>query len=364
MAQRLNDGTSGDVVIRHGPPAAGSGSGGGSGGGGGGGNRVGASGNFGGPSSKTRAARKRALREFREQQARAHAETVARAQEQARAQTRQQMLAGMAQRHGASRAEADRRFAARAEQLTSSLQHSISDSQGHDSFYAGSRWYLYRTEKEQAEVDRQIAYKTAEIHANTALAYSFDGHDPLSRSTHDYLARLDQFGDSLAHGHQVWENAYAAAHLARFLSTQVTALTEQSSALARRHAKEMITWQMQERQRLYAEQRDVRVRFKQQSDQDIRIERIKQANTVSYPKLSMSAASVLVSGYGVSVPSVAEVLDWAVRRSLVSVAGIAGPHVAIFVVGMTYPSDLGNGELTPEQRSRLFHAVGIPGVGT
>ncbi|MGF0238259.1 S-type pyocin domain-containing protein [Rhodococcus sp. IEGM1300] len=270
----------------------------------------------------------------------------------------------MAQRHGASRAEADRRFAARAEQLTSSLQHSISDSLRPDSFNAGSRWYLYRTEKEQAEVDRQIAHKTAEIHANTALAYSFDGHDPLSRSTHDYLARLDQFGDSLAHGHQVWENAYAAAHLARFLSTQVTALTEQSRALARRHAEQTIIWQGQERRRLYAEQRDVRVRFKQQSDQDIRIERIKQANTVSYPKLSMSATSVLVSGYGVSVPGSFDVLTLGVKRSVIIAGGVLGTltlsQVAIFIGAIAYPSELGNGELTPEQRSRLFHAVGIP----
>lgn len=58
MAQRIfNDGSSGDVVIRSGPPASGGGSGGGLGGAG---NRVGASGNFGGVSNRRKKARKRA----------------------------------------------------------------------------------------------------------------------------------------------------------------------------------------------------------------------------------------------------------------------------------------------------------------
>ncbi len=47
--------------------------------------------------------------------------------------------------------------------------------------------------------------------------------------------------------------------------------------------------------RLTIEQRDARIRFKQQTDADFRLERVKQANTCRFPvKQSMAAVSALV----------------------------------------------------------------------
>lgn len=151
MAQRFNDGTSGDVVIRSGPPASGGGSTGG-GCGGGGGNRVGASGNFGGLSAKTIALRRKANQERAEKAARDKADAAAKAQEQARIQTRQQVLSGLTQRHGAFRAEADRLFAVRTGQLTSTLAQEISAAKRPPENGSSERWQLYLITKEKTRL--------------------------------------------------------------------------------------------------------------------------------------------------------------------------------------------------------------------
>lgn len=369
MAQNtLNDGSSGDVVIRSGPPASGGRGGGGFGGGGG--NRVGASGNFGGVSSKTAALRKRANRERQEKAAKDRAEAeqaAAREQEQNRIKTRQQLLAGMVQRHDSVRAELDRSFADKTAQLVSSLEQEISAAKRKHSTERSERWQLYLISKEKSEIDGLIARKTAELNAKSAAAKSFDGHDPLARTASDYLMRLDQFADALSQGHQVWENAYGAAHEARLLSAQIGVLTERSSALARLHAEQTIVWRERdadsERQRQVAQQRDARIRFKQQSDEDRRLEQARQANTLSLPT-SSTTFSTLFNPRGISAAGAADGLAVAVARAT-TVLGAAlgariGAQVAIFVAGMAYPSELGNGELTPEQRARLFHAVAVP----
>ena len=160
MAQRLSDRTSGEVVIRSGPPASG---GGWAGVGGiGGGNRVGASGNFGGPSARTKALRKRAKQEHKERQARERAQAAANALELARIQTRQQLLAGLTQRQADFKAESDRNFAVRFEQLTQSLEHEISAARTRPDIGAPSEpWQLYSINKTKSEIDGLIVRKTA-----------------------------------------------------------------------------------------------------------------------------------------------------------------------------------------------------------
>lgn len=367
MAQRLSDGTSGDVVIRTGPPASGGGSGGGFGGGGG--NRVGASGNFGGPSAKTKALRKRANQERKEREAREKAQAAEQAQqamEMARIQTRQQLLAGLAQRQADFKAESDRNFAVRSEQLTQSLERELSAARKPPAVGASSEpWQLYSINKTKSEIDGLRARKTAELNERNSIARSYDGHDPFLRTLSDYLARLEQFGDGIASGHQIWENAYIAAHEARLLSAQVNVLNDKYNTLTREHAEWVERLAEWERRRQYAEQRDARVRFKQQADADTRIERVRQANTCRFPaKPSMAAVSALVIPGSSWVAGAADGLAIAVTRSVVLLAEVAGTltagQVAIFVAGMAYPSELGNGELTPEQRARLFHAVAVP----
>ncbi|MDR6609357.1 S-type pyocin domain-containing protein [Pseudomonas synxantha] len=367
MAQRtLNDGTSGDVVIRSGPPASVGGS---WGGGGFGGNRVGASGNFGGPGAKTIALRRKANQERKEKAAKEAADAAARALEQARVQTRQQLLAGQAQRHGIVRAEIDQGFAAKTAQLSSSLEHEISSArQPHDSGSSSERWQLYLISKEKNEIDGLIARKTSELNARNIVARSFDGHDPLTRTPADFLVRLDQFGDALDSGYQAWENAYTAAHESRLLSTQVTSLTEKSNRLASHHAEQTIVWREREahweRLRQIAEQRDARIRFKQQADADTRIERVRQANTLTLPATSLAAGGVVLTPQGVLVAQeVAAVLENAVQagiKGLIDLGRIALKTGPVFITGMLESPVLGNGELTPEQRDRLFYAVGVP----
>ncbi|MBD9588065.1 S-type pyocin domain-containing protein [Pseudomonas sp. PDM03] len=367
MAQRFNDGTSGDVVIRSGPPASGGGGGGG-GGGSFGGNRVGASGNFGGPSSKTIALRKAANREREAKAAQDRADAAARVQEQARLQSRQQLLTALTQRHGTFRTELDRSFNARAEQLTQSLEHEITAAKRHHAGMSSERWQLYLITKDKSEIDGLISRKTTELNGKNAIAAAFDGHDPLTRTAADYLIRLDQFGDALMAGHQLWESAYNAAHEARLLQAQIDALNPKSSALATHHAEQSTVWRereaLWERQRQHAEQRGARVRFKQQVDEDARLERVRQANTFDLPVTSSALSAGILPSHGGEWVD-AQNLVSAVTRAATIVGGVLStvtrPQAAIFMAGVFYPTrELGNGELTPEQRHRLFEVVAVP----
>ncbi|WP_338919019.1 S-type pyocin domain-containing protein [Pseudomonas silesiensis] len=370
MAQRtLNDGSTGDVVIRPGPPASGGGFGGG--GAGSGGNRVGASGAFSGPSRKTKEARRRVKDAFlqAEEQKRIQAQVAAaQAQEQARLQTRQQALAGMLPRHYAIRAQIDQHFSNRTSQLSSTLEQEIVAARQHHTGTYSERWDLYLITKEKTEIDGLIAGKTAELAARNAGARSFDGHDPLTRTASDYLVRLDQFGAALDDGHRVWETAYTAAHESRLLSAQINLLADKSASLARHHAEQTVIWRereaLWERQRQFAEQRAARVRFKQQADEDARIERVRQANTLKVPTPALAAGGMVLTPEGVRIAQeVAAVLERAVAAGidvLGDMGRIAVKTGPVFVTAMVYSPTLGDGELTPEQRNRLLQAIGVP----
>jgi len=262
MAQQIfNDGSSGDVVIRSGPPA--SGGGGGSWGGGFGGNRVGASGAFVGVSkkrSRARALARQADRQAKEQQRIQAAAAAAHAQEQARLLTRQQTLAAMQASHVIARAAIDQNYAARAEHLGAVTDQEIRAKRGPGIGVPSSeRWQLHSIERQRSLIDELVAQKAAALEANNHVAQAFDGFDPLTRTPDDYLARLGQFGDALAQGHQVWENSYTAAAEARLLAAQISALHDKSSTLLKEHAawvERLAAW---EKLRQVAEQRDARI---------------------------------------------------------------------------------------------------------
>jgi hypothetical protein len=363
MAQRFNDGTSGDVVIRSGPPASGGGSGGGFGGGGG--NRVGASGNFGGPSARTISLRRKANRERDAKAAKDRADAAAHAQEQVRIQTRQQLLSGLAQRHSVFRTEVDQRFAVRAEQTMTSLEREISAMREPGvGVPITERWQLHAIDKQKSLIDGLIARKTAELNEKNGVARSFDGHDPLTRTTDDYLARLGQFGDALVSGNQIWESAYSAAHESRLLSTQINALHDKSAALVKDHAvwvERLAAWAKLTQ---VAEQRDAHIRFKQQADEDVRVERVRQANTLTVPTISVASGGMVFTPDGVRVAQeVAAMLEKATEIAidlLTDVGKIALRTGPVFVTAMVHSPTLGNGELTPEQRNRMLHAIGVP----
>lgn len=374
MAQNiLNDESTGEVVIRPGPSSSGSvfSVGGG------------VSGGFGGTSSKKRKrARKRAMEAHRQAQekeraqAAAHAQAeaaraqaaAAQAQEQARHQAHLQFLAGLTQRHDVIRSEVDRRFAEKARQLTSALEQEILATKRPPDANQTERWQLYTITKEKNEIDGLIARKTTELNAKNAVARSFDGHDPFTRTSNDYLTRLGAFGQALNDGHQIWENAYNAAHEARLLTSQINGLTDKSNALARHHADQTIVWREREAiweaQRQYAEQREARVRFKQQADEDVRVERVRQANTLTAPVTSVAAGGMVLTRDSVFVAQqAAAALETAVQsavNTLIDFGRIAAKTGPVFVTAMVYSPTLGNGELSAEQRRRLFQAVGVP----
>ncbi len=179
MAQNtLNDESTGEVVIRPGSSSSGSvfSVGGG------------VSGGFGGTSSRKRKrARKRAMEAHRQAQEKARVQAQAeaaqaQAQEQARVQALHQFLAGLAQRHDAIRAEVDRRFAETAAQLAPSLEREISAARRPPNSDDSERYQLYLITKEKNEIDGLLARKTAELNAKNAVARSFDGHDPFTRT--------------------------------------------------------------------------------------------------------------------------------------------------------------------------------------
>ncbi|MGV8887616.1 MAG: S-type pyocin domain-containing protein [Pseudomonas sp.] len=377
MAQHtFNDGSSGSVVIRSGPPSSGGASGGGFGGGGG------VSGGFGKTSKGKRKARKRAIEADRKAREQASAQAAAQvqaeaaqaqaaaahAQEQARVQARHQLLAGLAQRHAAVRVEVDQRFAARAAQFAPTLEQEVLAARRTPNNQSSERWALYTITKNKHEIDGLIARKTAELSAKNAVARSFDGHDPLTRTANDYRARLEQFGEALVHGQQTWENAYNAAHEARLLSAQINALTGKSNALAKHHAEQTIVWREREavweRNRQFAEQREARVRFKRQVDENVRVERVRQANTLTVPTTLVAAGGMMLTREGVLVAQeIAAVLEKVVESAtehLKDFARIAARTVPVFVTAMVYSPALGNGELTPEQRQRLLQSIGVP----
>jgi len=375
MAQNnFNDGTSGSVVIRTGPPASGGGSGGGFGGGGG------VSGGFGKVSKSKQKARARAKAAHRQKQQQEQAEAAAQAQaqaaqaqaaaqvqEQARHQALMQFLAGLAQRHDAIRAEIDRRFAERAGQLSTSLEQEVLASRRPPNSDDSERWQLYLITKEKGEIDGLLARKSAELDAKNAAARSFDGHDPLTRLSHDYLTRLGQFGQALDDGHRIWESAYTAAHEARLLTSQIQTLRERSAALARHHAEQTVVWRAREAvweaQRQYAAQREARVRFKQQADEDARVSRTRQANTLTAPMSSMTHGAMVLTRSGALVAQQAGALIEAGVRQAIKHLPLAMlvPHPStVLIGGLVYSPTLGDGELTPEQRRRLFQSVAVP----
>jgi hypothetical protein len=262
----------------------------------------------------------------------------------------------------------DRRFADKAGQLAPSLEHEISAARRPPTTDSSERWQLYLITKEKNEIEGLIAQKNAELNTRNAVARSFDGHDPFFRTSNDYLTRLGQFGQALNDGHQIWENAYNAAHEARLLSTQISELTDKSNALARRHAEQTIVWREREAvweaHRQYAEQREARVRFKQQADEDVRVERVRQANSLTIPMSSLTAGGMALTRDGVFVAQQgAAVLEMAVQsavNTLIDFGRIAAKTGPVFVTAMVYSPTLGNGELSGEQRRRLFQAVGVP----
>ena len=348
----------------------------------------GLSGGFGGSSNKRGKKRAKARAQaLGESRAKAAAAAHEAAQEHARAQAavqavaHQQRVSAFTQTYLATKTEIDQRFTARAEGLEASINTQLKTLNKPPDINASERLQLHLITQEREQVNSLIAMKSAEYAVQDAAAKSFDGHDPLVRSTQDYLAQLattDANQTAVNQAHHVWEQAYTAAQQAKELAGVISVLTHKSNALATHHAEQKVIWHAREQQweshRQHAEQRKARIGFKLQADEQARHEWRQQANTLSVSAPYAPAGGVLLTQAGAMVGQGLADISGAVTRAIqtIDVAKAAGwvgsrlletaqkhPAVRILVMALT-PSQLGNGELTPEQRSRLYEGLAVP----
>ncbi|MDU9392710.1 S-type pyocin domain-containing protein [Pseudomonas sp. zfem002] len=133
-----------------------------------------------------------------------------------------------------------------------------------------------------------------------------------------------------------------------------------------RHAEQKLVWQAREaeweRQQQYAQLREARVQFKQQADENLRLKRIREANSLTMPLGAATGGVVLTWGGSEVVQEVGKDIERLVRAAVqeLSAAGLRATRVfkhpawaAIFHVPAT-----GNAELTAEQRQRL-QGIGV-----
>lgn len=360
---RLNDGP--DVVIRPGPSAP-SGGGGFFGIGGGGG----FGGGFGGSSKRRRKKRARAraialAKAQADEQARRAA--AAKAQAAARALEHQQRVDGYGQAREARRVLLDQDFVDRSQALAQALNAQVLAARTPPAFDNSERWQLYMLTKARREIDGLIERKRAELARQQGLAQGFAD---LGMAAEAYTARLASLGSDaqMRQLHQAWDAAYAADQEARLLQQAIEQLSQRSAELLLEHGRQQQVWRATEaeleRQRQYAEQRETRVRFKQQADEDRRLQRLRQAATLTAP-VSAAQVGVLFTHSGAQVAAEAAM---AIERAVVS-AGKAlwrialqrtTPLLILRAAPFLYSSSLGDGELSPEQRQR--HLLGL-GVG-
>lgn len=338
------------------------------------------SGGFGGSSRKKAKKRAKARKRARAQQ-RAEAEAKARAEAEAQAQAQQeaahrQLITALSQNHSAERAEVDLAYASKSAALTQRLESEIIAAKRAPGSPGNERWQLFLISKEKSELDVLIGHKNNQFAALNAQAHSFNGRNPLTQSVHDYQNSLAQYSannPALVHdAHSKWESSYLAANEARVLSESIRILSEKSQALAVHYAEQEVKWresdaraaafQLHEKRR--EEQREKQIKFKSRTDEDLRRHSIRTANTLQAPHATLAAGAVVWGRGGVLVGEGAAVaLETSITAALKELGRIAairaGQTLSVSLSALLYSEPLGNGELTPEQRRRIFQGVSV-----
>jgi hypothetical protein len=334
------------------------------------------SGGFGGSSrkkAKKRAkARKRALAQQRaeaEAQARGQAEAQAQAQREA---AHRQLIETLSQTYTLKKDELDRKYALKSSALNQLIESEKQGAKRAPKSSGSEPWTLYLISKERAEINGLIAKKKSEFQEKTVLAHAFNGRDPLTQSAQDYqndLSHSTANDPASAHNtHNNWESAYTAAHEARILSESIRVLSEASQALSVRYTEQEIRWREIERvregQRRYEVQREEQIKFKRRVDEESRRDLIKAANTTRLSSPAIAGGAMVWGRSGIAVAEGAAVaLEGAITSAAKELARIAairlGQTVSVGVSALFYSPELGNGELTSEQRRRLFQGVAV-----
>ncbi|MBC3501033.1 S-type pyocin domain-containing protein [Pseudomonas sp. SWRI59] len=366
MAQNtLNDNSTGDVVITPGSSASSGGGGGffslGGGGGFGGG--------FGGSSRRRRKnepERAAALARARaEEQARQAAAAAAHAELLALAH--RQQVAAYGQARETRRAQLDAHFAGRMQGLAQALQEEINAVRRPPKSDGRERWQLYLITKARNETIDLIAAKQLDLARQQAFAKAFAGPDMTAEAYANLVSNLSSTVQ-MQQLHRDWEAAYVATQEARLLSEAIGQLEQRAAALATEHAQQQVHWRALEarweREHQYAEQREARVRHKQQADQDRRLQRLRQAATVTAPVSAAQAGGVLLSQAGAQVAAdLAAAIEQAIASAAKEVLRVAairlGQAVSLTATAMLYAPALGDGELTAAQRRRHLEGLGV-----
>lgn len=353
----------------------------------GGGAGGGFSGGFGG--SSKRKARKRAkakaqaIAQMRaEAQQRAAAEAAAQQQalrEQALA-AHGQLIDSLYKAHASKRVELDRDYAQKKLGLADRLEAEVAAASKAPSHPGDERWQLYLITKKKSEVDGLIAGKQTALQASTAKMLAFDGRNPLLHGGQDYPQQLAQRSGEradVAHElHQAWEASYLAAHESALLDESIRLLSDKSKGLAEHHAQEVIKWRkieaVHEGYRKYEEQRERHISHHLRVEEDTRLRSMRACRTFAIPMgAGRRGAIVLRPNNGVVLRPSNVVLaqqaaialqsqvDNALKELGLILAIRTGQMMATTIALVTYSPVLGNGELTPEQRRRLFDGVGV-----
>ncbi len=362
----FNDSSRGDVVITPGSSGFDTG--------GGGFFSIGGGGGFGGgfSSSSRRRAKKRA-------RARAIALAQAKAEEQARqaaaARARAEALAKAHRQrvdtHGkareARRAQLDAHFAGLKRGLAQALSQEIDAARTRPVHDPSERWQLYQITKARNETLGLIAAKQRELAGRKTQAAKFAGHDMAAQA---YVARLMGLSTipQMQQLHRDWEAAYVASQQAALLQEAIQQLSERAAALLAEHGQKTQLWRESDakwaREREYAQQREARIRYKQQVDEDCRLKRLRQAATLTAPVAAAQSGGVLLTQAGAQVAAdLAGAIEQAIAnaaKELLRVAAIrVGQAVSLTTTAMLYAPELGNGELTDAQRRRHLEGLGV-----
>lgn len=320
----------------------------------GGGN--GFSGGFGGSSSKRAKKRARARAAAKAEQqaaARAAAEAAAQAhiaaQAAARAEVHRQQVNAHAHAWQARQGVIDQHFATRIAIFPVTLQREVVAATTARRT-EGPDLALFVANHAADDLARLIARKTTELQQQDAQAKAFNGQDLLSMPVAGLSAHLASLptSEAMLLLRQAWESSYLAAQEARLLGKAIAALNDRLAETRARAAS--------------IELRNLQIRSKQQADEDWRRDWVRRINTLTLPSSAMSAGG-LVIGQGGAWNFPLGSIEWPnldrLSEAAVKTAWFLGKRACVLLAGLE-PSTVANGELTPEQRRRMFEGVGVP----
>lgn len=310
-----------------------------------------------------------------EAQARAQAEALALADAQRQADYKQ-LTQTLSRAYELKRAEFDTFYAAKLSTLSLAVEAEIRAAKRAPNSSGEERWSLYLISKEKSEIAGLIARKRSEIQAKNTQANAFNGRNPLVQDLEQYRETLDQFRDDgpaqSQEAHHRWEAAYTAAQEASLLAASIQALDDKTAALTVRYAEQAKRLEdleaIHEGHRRTEELRQEHIKLKDRVDEDMRRDVLTTANTLHAQVPALATGALIWGQGGVQVAgNAAAGLQTAIVSAVKELGRIAairaGQTLSVSLFALLYSTPVGNGELTPDQRRRMFRGIGVPAGG-